>query len=140
MIRGSDNFGGRRDQARLDFIVAGFPKAGTTTLLYAFLKHNETAIAAKEFCGLNQAIDSKIRMQHLNEVLNAMPSSDDLPVKHGIKCPMAIWDTRGIQLVSSNYKYVKLIVSSFIYGHFCLYIHQLMTHHTLPSSFTVRLA
>jgi hypothetical protein len=33
-----------KEKARLDFIVAGFPKCGTTTLLYAFLRHNETRI------------------------------------------------------------------------------------------------
>jgi hypothetical protein len=37
-----------KEKARLDFIIAGFPKCGTTTLLYAFMRHNETKIGESE--------------------------------------------------------------------------------------------
>ena len=150
----------RREKIRLDFIVAGFPKCGTTTLLHSFLKNNETTIAPREFCAMNGKTrlvirtifhakprnllmsihgkhlctechffshpfrikwltccqynagseDSKTRFAKLNEVLNEIPNPSDLPVRRGIKCPMSIWDTRGIQLISSNFKYIKIIV------------------------------
>ena len=39
-------------EINVDFVVAGFPKCGTTTLLYALHKHNELAIAKREMCSV----------------------------------------------------------------------------------------
>lgn len=101
-----------RDKAMLDFIVAGFPKCGTTTLLYAFLRHNETRIAPKEFCGMNGNGKAENRITSLNQVIQgfSVNNTSELPVKRGIKCPMAISDTTGIQLISANFRYTKIIV------------------------------
>jgi len=99
-----------KEKIKLDFIVAGFPKCGTTTLLHSFLKHNETAIAPDEFCDMDRTnIDPKIRMERLNKVLAKMPDSSEHPVRRGIKCPMAIWDGGGIQLISSSFKHTRII-------------------------------
>ena len=38
----------QKEKIKLDFIVAGFPKCGTTTLLHSFLKHNKSTIAPGE--------------------------------------------------------------------------------------------
>ncbi|KAL3775095.1 hypothetical protein ACHAWO_000775 [Cyclotella atomus] len=101
-----------KEKARLDFIIAGFPKCGTTTLLYAFMRHNETKIAPKEFCGMNGNGKPESRIGSLNKVIQDFNNtqSSDLPIHRGIKCPMAISDTTGIQLISANFRYTKIIV------------------------------
>ena len=98
----------RKEKPRLDFIVAGFPKCGTTTLLYAFLRHNETRIAPNEFCGMNGKSEPKTRISSLNTVLQSFNAS--IPVKRGIKCPMAISDTTGIEVISANFRHTKIII------------------------------
>ncbi len=55
-------------------------------------------------------LDPKMRMEKLNEVLAKMPNQTGHPVRRGIKCPMAIRDTRGIQLISSSFKHTRIIV------------------------------
>jgi hypothetical protein len=52
------------------------------------------------------------RIGSLNKVIQDFNNtqSSDLPIHRGIKCPMAISDTTGIQLISANFRYTKIIV------------------------------
>lgn len=79
------------------------------------MKHCETAIAPREFCGMNGSGKPENRIIALNKALEEINSTSEYstseyPVRYGIKCPMAIWDTRGIELISANFKYIKIIV------------------------------
>jgi hypothetical protein len=52
------------------------------------------------------------RIDSLNKIIqdDNKTLSVDLPIRRGIKCPMAISDTTGIQLIASNFRYTKIIV------------------------------
>lgn len=45
----------RGPRRKLDFLIAGFPKCGTTTLVHAFAAHNETDISLNEKCAIGGA-------------------------------------------------------------------------------------
>lgn len=90
----------------LDFFIIGFPKCGTTALLYAFRKNNETVIPAVEYCGLSnnrdshqQAVDKLTNV--LESTVTAAAAATTSPpienVKLGIKCPMAVRNILGIE-------------------------------------------
>ena len=79
------------------------------------MKHCETVIAPREFCGMNGSGKPENRIIALNKALEEINSTSEYStseyhVRYGIKCPMAIWDTRGIELISANFKYIKIIV------------------------------
>ena len=98
---------------KLDFFVAGFPKAGTTTLAEAFLGHNETAIPETEtnimtIPGTDEEIYKKMQ-----DVLNKLaPHSDN--VKRGIKNPLGLGSkplatARAVQRLEQLFPDTKLI-------------------------------
>jgi len=84
----------------LDFVVAGFPKCGTTTLLYALNHHPETQIAQAERCGITSLAlsDKKAELyitKSLDE-LSALSVSAVGATRYGIKCPAAIQSSTAI--------------------------------------------
>lgn len=93
----------------LDFIVAGFPKCGTTTLLYAFSKHPETGVASSERCGIvrESSSDSKAA-QEIDLVLQELYT---IPKpKHGMKCPTLVNNYRALEWLRSHLPATKYIV------------------------------
>merc|ERR1712150_422456 len=92
-----------------DFYIVGFPKCGTTTLLYAFQKHNDTAIPSHEFCTLEKkSYDLTKAVDEMKIALQEMRGSAKL--KRGFKCPMGIRDGLGIQRLGKYSPKTKLIV------------------------------
>jgi len=74
----------------LDFIIAGFPKTGTTSLLYAFGDHPETDIASKERCAITNPMASDfVALGKLKEAMSELSGSPR--VKRAIKCPNAVY-------------------------------------------------
>ena len=74
----------------LDFVIAGFPKTGTTSLLYAFSDHPETAIASSERCAVTSPMATdEIAFKKLQEALSELSPSRH--VKRAIKCPGAVY-------------------------------------------------
>ena len=96
-----------RSQLNLDFIVAGFPKTGTTSLLHLLDTHKETSVIPKEICYLNKATDSAIG--DLSKLLNELPSKSRSMLR-GIKCPMSVWDAKGLSRLAEINKKVKAII------------------------------
>jgi len=93
----------------IDFFIAGFPKCGTTSLLYAFGKHNETSISAREYCAIDSSSKTESQIiSTLLESLDNLPSS--LKTKKGIKCPMSIRDMRGIKKIDTQSPGTKIII------------------------------
>jgi hypothetical protein len=75
---------------KLDFIIAGFPKTGTTSLLHAFEDHPETDIASKERCSITNPMTADfVAYEKLQETLSELSASPH--VKRGIKCPNAVY-------------------------------------------------
>jgi hypothetical protein len=94
---------------RLDFLVAGFPKSGTTSLLYSLTAHPEVAIDKREHCaiafdkGYSESVVAKMfrnDMQALektdvNDNVNANQANSKAVT--GIKCPDALYKDRAIR-------------------------------------------
>ena len=95
-----ESFAALRNESNrsLHFFVVGFPKAGTTSLLYAFRRHNETAIPNEETCGGG--------LEHIERALEKLPT----PALYGIKCPMALWKGQILRSLVDHDNDVKLIV------------------------------
>ena len=92
---------------KLDFIVAGYPKTGSTSLLHLFDKHAETTVAPMEVCAFN----TDITIAKLAAILEELPfKSNTTSMQRAIKCPTSIWDARGLVKLSTIQNDLKLIV------------------------------
>jgi len=108
----------RGSGSKLDFIVAGFPKCGTTSLLYAFRRHNETVMPEKEVCSFNKGSPRGMkRMQRAIKEASTNDADADADaigaagsIKHGIKCPLSVWHTIGLQKLAQSMPNVKLVI------------------------------
>jgi hypothetical protein len=96
-----------RSRLNLDFILAGFPKTGTTSLLHLLDVHKETSVIPKEICYLNRATDSAI--DELAKLLNGLPTKSRSMLR-GIKCPMSVWDAKGLSKLAEMNEEVKVII------------------------------
>ena len=94
-----------------DFVVAGFPKCGTTTLLKAFQAHKETDMAATEQCAIASPAqaDAKVR-KLLDGTLSSL--SDDPNMKRSFKCPTAIYNYKTLSRLESHSPDAKLVVGT----------------------------
>jgi hypothetical protein len=71
---------------RLDFLVAGFPKCGTTSLLFAFQKHVGIRIGERENCLLARPIQQDdVNIRQLEQSLAILDDGTDRLL--GMKCP-----------------------------------------------------
>lgn len=93
-----------KDQ-HFDFVMAGFPRSGTSTMSEALSNHKETSIAAKDECFVASASLSE---SAVNEKLNRSASS--LTDVKGFKCPNAIFDYRTISRIESHSPEAKFII------------------------------
>lgn len=94
---------------QLDFFVAGFPKCGTTTMLYAFANHNETDIGKMEKCIiLNAKVSDSVALNRLDDAVGEL--SADSRMKRGIKCPSGIKNSRSLERMHSHSPRARLIV------------------------------
>ena len=94
---------------KLDFFVAGFPKCGTTTMLYAFANHNETDIGKMEKCViLNAKISDAVAINRLDDAVGEL--SPEPMIKRGIKCPSGIKNARSLERMHNHSPLARLIV------------------------------
>lgn len=71
---------------KLDFVIAGFPKTGTTSLRYLFQDHPETDMASVERCSIaNPMTSNEAAFEKLQQELAELSPSPN--VKRAIKCP-----------------------------------------------------
>lgn len=98
-----------RERKKLDFFVAGFPKCGTTTLLYAFASHNETDISKTEKCFIINSQMSDVAATHqLDDAL--IDLEQDSNIRRGIKCPSGIKNSRSLERIQNHSPRAKLII------------------------------
>jgi hypothetical protein len=100
----------RRPHLKLDFFIAGFPKCGTTTLLYAFAAHGDTEISREERCSISDALmsDTTAISKIDTEVLAELNQS--IHVKRGMKCPNGIKNARSIERLHMHSPGAKVII------------------------------
>lgn len=102
-VNSNDN----RGALHLDFLVAGFAKSGSTSLLHLFNKHEETSVPSMEICAFN----SDMAITKLSTILdNLQPISTTRRVQRGIKCPTSIWDAKGLAKLATIQRNLKIIV------------------------------
>ena len=102
-----ENHSDSRSRLNLDFIVAGFPKTGTFSLLHLFDVHKETSVIPGEPCFWDKGTDSAI--DELAELLNGLPTKSRSMLR-GIKCPMSAWDAKGLSKLTKMNEEVKVII------------------------------
>lgn len=89
-----------------DFIVAGFPKCGTTTLLKAFAAHPETSMAAEEQCAVAAPSQADpIVLKKLQETRNGLVGEQT-----AFKCPNAMYTYKSIIRMEQHSPQVKLVI------------------------------
>lgn len=94
---------------QLDFIIAGFPKCGTTTLLYALRDHKETDIASSERCAVaNPGLSESQALEVLSETVAELSPSPD--IKRGIKCPTILRRYKTIANIEQHSPSSKFVV------------------------------
>lgn len=96
-----------------DFVVGGFPKCGTTTLLKAFAAHPETDMATHEQCAIAAPVlADAVVLQKLDETLKAMPSviAGNFSMKRSFKCPTAMYNFKSISRMEKHSPAAKFVV------------------------------
>jgi hypothetical protein len=94
---------------RLDFFVAGFPKCGTTTMLFLFDRHPETDVSTTEKCiVLNAQVSDTLAINRLDDAIGELNS--DFRHKRGIKCPTGIKNARTLERLQNHSPGTKLII------------------------------
>lgn len=96
-----------KKKLKLDFLIAAFPKCGTTTLVHAFAEHNETDVLVKEQCHIGGAIlaAGPAHAAIAKAVNQLSPSSI-----RGIKCPISLRSHRTLSALARHSPHAKLIV------------------------------
>jgi hypothetical protein len=97
------------DKPGFDFVVAGFPKCGTTTLLKAFGAHEETDMASSEQCAVASPGQADAKVQKLLDGTLATLSTDPAK-KRSFKCPTAMYNYKTIARMEKHSPNTKFVV------------------------------
>lgn len=94
---------------KLDFFIAGFPKCGTTSMLYAFKANSETAVVKDELCSVGDSgLSDSDAFDSLDLQLSLLPQ--DPSIKRGIKCPIGISNAVALERLDLHSPEAKLLV------------------------------
>jgi len=117
-LRIDSDIAGRTDPNRtdLDFAILGFPKTGTTFLIYALLQHPQVIMppdgtAPYEFCQIHHKDGDQELRDWLKNSSSYKPA--DMPsssLKRGIKCPTMVRAMNSIENLMKVSDATKLIV------------------------------
>lgn len=89
-----------------DFLVAGFPKCGTTTLLKTFATHPETSMAANEQCAVAAPSQADlIVLQKLTEIRETLVGEQT-----AFKCPNALYTYKSIIRLEKHSPQARLVI------------------------------
>ena len=99
----------QKTKPKLDFVIAGFPKCGTTSLLYAFNSNLETSVGMDEECSIeNTGLSDQVVFERLDHDLSQL--SQDPSVKRGIKCPIGLSNGRSLDRLDQYSPETKLLI------------------------------
>jgi len=90
-----------------DFIIAGFPKCGTTTLLKALGDHPETAMSEKEQCSIASPLQADKRVAGL---LDQTIQTLDPTKKRAFKCPTTMYNYKSLARMKTHSPNAKFVV------------------------------
>ena len=94
---------------KLDFFIAGFPKCGTTSLLFAFNSNSETAVGENEHCSIaSDGLSDEAALEHLDHELSQL--TQDSSVKRGLKCPLGISNYNALHRLTQHSPETKLLI------------------------------
>ena len=85
--------------------MAGFPKTGSTSFLHLFQNHIETNVFEREVCGFT----SDEQIAQLSELLKTIPTRSST-ISQGIKCPIAMWNSKGLSRLHEIKSDLKIII------------------------------
>lgn len=104
----------------LDFLVAGFPKCGTTSILFALQKHPDVIMDDKEYCQIARPLQQDdVNKNQLNRYLTDLIKAKQNPTittqksqtpKIGIKCPEALKNFKAIHRLSQHSPHSKWVI------------------------------
>jgi hypothetical protein len=97
---------------RLDFLVGGFPKCGTTSLLFAFQKHTGISIGERENCLLARPIQQDdVNMRQLDTSLALLDDNTESSDKLlGLKCPDTLNNFKTIHRLAQHSPQCKFVI------------------------------
>ena len=105
---------------RLDFLVAGFPKTGTTSLLFALAQHPDVVMDNAEYCHIARPLQQDdVNANRLNKYLNNLVKEHEKKNNHnsykraplvGLKCPEALKNFKAIHRLSQHSPHAKWII------------------------------
>ena len=99
----------RKKEDTFDFIVAGFPKCGTTTLLKTFAAHKETDMNPSEKCAVaSPGLPDNVVLRKLDETISEMSVMAN--IKRSFKCPTAIYNHKTISRMQKHSPKAKFII------------------------------
>jgi hypothetical protein len=100
-------------QHQFDFIVGGFPKCGTTTLLKAFGANPETDMVPEEQCAIAALLQTDdVVVSRLKTTLLGMETVKATSTwqKQGFKCPTAIYSYKSIVRLEKHSPNARIII------------------------------
>jgi Sulfotransferase domain len=113
VARAAPSGGMQRRVPQFDFVVAGFPKCGTTSLLKTFAAHPDIDMAPQEQCIIAAPVlADNVVVQKLDATLKTMSSGmeADSGVKRAFKCPNAMFTYKSITRLEKHSPNAKLVV------------------------------
>lgn len=98
----------------IDVVIAGFPKCGTSTLLFSFEDNDEMEMPHQEYCVLSRKDKSRAmaiaRMRMMMHSTYSQQSINQRGLIKGIKCPTSIRNAKSLQLLEQLNPETKVIV------------------------------
>lgn len=98
----------------IDFFIAGFPKCGTSTLVYTFKENEETEMPDTEYCSIGRrdrphefAIDG---LKTMMKKEYSKPSETGKRLLKGMKCPSSIRYIKSVERLEMLNSETKVIV------------------------------
>eukprot|EP00550_Attheya_septentrionalis_P011736 CAMPEP_0198301492 /NCGR_PEP_ID=MMETSP1449-20131203/51829_1 /TAXON_ID=420275 /ORGANISM="Attheya septentrionalis, Strain CCMP2084" /LENGTH=288 /DNA_ID=CAMNT_0044003589 /DNA_START=268 /DNA_END=1131 /DNA_ORIENTATION=+ len=92
----------------LDFIIAGFPKCGTSTLLYSLGEHDDVEMRQTEYCALGR---NNMNNSEAIEAFNVMAKEEfQTQLIHGIKCPVSLRFPKFLERLEMINENAKLVI------------------------------
>ena len=101
-----------KPRSGFDFVIAGFPKCGTTTLLKAFAAHQETDMAQHEQCSVAAPHKPDARvLKDLDRTLATLLSSDNNNnMKRSFKCPTTMYNYKSISRMEKHSPQAQYVI------------------------------
>jgi len=94
---------------KIHFVIAGFPKCGSSSLLQVFDNNMETSVSSNEQCAMaDSSLSDQEALDTLDNELSML--SQDPSVKLGLKCPIGISNSRSLERIDLHSPNANLLI------------------------------